>query len=73
MHRLRHERVGESAELPVAEMRGGEKDASAGLFGFEIMLKSFVTYPLGNVLAIEFRKAGEDPDQARDGAENFVR
>ena len=51
VHRLRHERVGEGAEFPVAEVGGGEEDASAGLLGFEIMFQSFVTYPLVNVLS----------------------
>ena len=39
---------------------------------FEIMFQSFVTYPLGNVLAIHVRETREDPDQTGDGAENFV-
>ena len=54
-------------------MGGGEKDASAGLFGFQKMFKSFVTYALMNVLTIEPRESGEYPDEAGYGAENFVR
>ncbi len=73
VHRLRHQRVSESAELPVAEMRGGKKHAPAGLLRFQIMFKPFVTYPLTNVLAIQFRKTRENPNQAGDGEKNFVR
>ena len=72
VHRLRHERVGEGAEFPVAEMGGGEEDAAAGLLGFEIVLQAFVTYPVMNVLAIDLREAREDPDEPGDGAEDFV-
>ncbi len=72
VHRLGHQRVGEGAELPIAEMRGGEEDAASGFFGFQIMFEAFVTDPLMNVLAIDLGKAREDPDEAGDGAENFV-
>jgi len=72
VHRLGHEGVREGAEFPVAEVGGGEEDAAVGLFGFQIIFESFVTYPLGNVLAIDVREAREDPDQAGDGAENFI-
>src|SRR5580698_6651521 len=72
VHWLRHQCVCEGAEFPVAEVGGGEEDASAGLFGLEKMFKSFVTYPLVNVLAIEARESREDPDEARYGDENFI-
>ena len=72
VHRLGHEGVRESAKLPIAEMGGREKDPAAGLLGLEIVLQAFVTNPLRNVLAIELGKTREDPDEARDGAENFV-
>src|ERR1700678_4705320 len=62
VHRLRHQGMGEWAELPVAEMGGSEKDAPASLFRFQIMLRAVVTYPLLNVLAINLRETREDPD-----------
>src|SRR5580692_1187881 len=72
VHRLGHQSVGEGAEFPIAEMRGGEQNAASGLFRFEIVLQAFVADPLMYVLAIELGKAREHPDKPRDGAENFV-
>lgn len=72
VHRLGHQGVGEGAEFPVAEVGGGEEDASASLLGVQKMFQSFVTYPLGNVLAINVRETREDPHQTGDGAENLV-
>src|SRR5580704_8125542 len=60
VHRLRHERVSESAELPVAEMGGGEEDATARLFGFRIVLQAVVTYQVMNVLSVKLRETRED-------------
>ena len=72
VHRLGHERVGEGAKFPVAEVGGGEEDASAGLFGFEIVFQAFVTDPLVYVFAVDLGKACEHPDEAREGAEDFA-
>ena len=72
MHRLGHQRVGEGAEFPVSEVGGGEEDAASGLLGVEIVLQTFVTDPLVNVLAVDLRETGEDPDQPGDGAEDLV-
>ena len=35
VHRLGHQAVGEGAELPIAQVRGGEQDAVAGLLGVQ--------------------------------------
>ncbi len=72
VHGLRQQAVRERAELPIAQMSGGEQNAVAGLFGFEEMLQPFVTDPLGNVLAIDAWKSCEGVEQPGDGAEDII-
>jgi hypothetical protein len=53
-------------------MRGGEENAAAGFFRLQIVLQSFVTDPLGNVLAIDVRKTRKRIEQPADRPEHFV-
>ena len=63
---LRQNGLSEGAQLPVAEVRRDEQNAVAFLHrGFEV-LKAVVTNPIGNVLGIDLREAGEGDEDARD-------
>ena len=62
----------EGAQLPIAQVRGGEQHAAAALAGLFEMLEAFVADPIADVAAMDARKAREGHQQARDGAEHTV-
>src|SRR5271165_6972698 len=72
VHRLSHQCVRERAQFPIAEVRGGNQNATAAFLRLEIVLKSLVTDPFGNVFPIDSREPREGIDQPRDGSENLV-
>ena len=53
-------------------MAGGEEDAFASLHGDFEMLVALVANPLGNIVAIDGREAGDGEEDASDGAEDAV-
>ena len=71
-HWLGHEGVGEGAEFPIAEVSGGDEDASALLFGGLVMFETLIGNPIANVLFIDGRKAGEGDEHAADGAKDTI-
>jgi len=64
--------VGEGAELPIAEVRGGEEDAAALVEGGFEVLETFVADPVGDVGGADLREAREGHQQAGDGMEDAV-
>ena len=59
VHGLGEERVGEGAELPVAEMRGGEQNAFAPRFGPFVMFEAFVAIHSLHVGGVDVGKTRE--------------
>ena len=65
--------VGEGAQLPIAQVRGGDQDALAALVRSGEIFQALITDPLRDGLARNFWKAREAHHQARNRVEDAGR
>ena len=72
VHRRGEHGVREGAQLPVAEVRGGEQDAAAGAYGLVEVLLPSQRIHCGDVVAADRREAGESDQQPGDRAKHAV-
>ena len=72
VHGRREQGVGKGAELPVAQVRGGEEHAAAFADGVFEVLGAFTADPARQVVPANGRELGEGYQQARDGTEDAV-